>query len=995
MADHRSKNVTSSGKQRHAELPAVVATFVFHPKAVLLLALGFQRSPLLAFVPVSPVPQQIRSCRQMHLECVRCGHAVDCEDQERGLAVLREPGNPGQGEYFLGMGEAPGRWEGRGLDELGLPVGGRVGERELEAAFGRAIHPHTGEQLGRAWRADGVTGYDLCLSAPKSVSALWALGREQVAAEVLAAHQAAVSAALEYVDGHASFSRVGADGHTQVPSGGLAAAVFDHRNSRAGDPQLHSHALVLNKVRCPDGGWRTIDGTELFRHKKAAGAVYQAALRAELTGRLAVAWTEVSRDGQAEIAGVPERLLRLWSKRTAQVLAEAGPVIARYEDTLGRPLTSAERTAVTKVAVLKTRPGKERVDIVALTERWRREAASAGWDRANLERAVEAARDLRAARWRGGTEPQRLLEGAVRAAGSRRAVFSRADLVVEIAARLPTAAIGASMTRERIEGWTDRALDTLEAIPLRTERDGPVRASDAGYASRTTLEAELRILAVADAGRSAGVGVVDQARPLAAGRRRGLDVSQEAALARITAGGDRISVLVAPAGTGKTTAVAVAVRAWQAAGHRVVLLAPSARAAAELQYATCSPADTVAKFLYDHQHQHQHSRSGWVPERARALMNPGDVIVIDEASMLNTADLDVLARGAEDGRAKLLLIGDPAQIGPVQAAGGMLAALADRLNAPSLEQVHRFEQPWEREASLQLRRGDPAVIDTYAAAGRIHDYPDDTTALAAMFDRYRQASVAGRSVLMLARTHRDVDELNELARAHATDIGAVRGPVLLDGPLPWQTGDRLRATRNNRAIHVGSDYLRNGDQFTVLGRAGDGLLVQRLTGQEHAVLPESYVRDHGAHGWASTIDAAQGATVDEGLLLARPGLDREHLYVGLTRGRHENHVYLAPAAADEIHHQPPAAASAGDGRQMLIDALQRSGAGSPAHPRLPGAAEWPPVVAARRSTDPSRAPVWSPHWVAAREPDRGLDRFQDYQHQHLRAARDTRRGRGR
>jgi len=181
----------------------------------------------------------------------------------------------GRCEYFLGMGEAPGRWEGRGLDELGLAAGGRVVERELEAAFGRALHPHTGRQLGRPWRADGVTGYDLCLSAPKSVSALWALGREQVAAEVLAGHQAAVSAALEYVDGQASFSRVGADGHTQVPTGGLAAAVFDHRTSRAGDPQLHSHALVVNKVRCPDGGWRTIDGTELFRHKKAAGAIYR------------------------------------------------------------------------------------------------------------------------------------------------------------------------------------------------------------------------------------------------------------------------------------------------------------------------------------------------------------------------------------------------------------------------------------------------------------------------------------------------------------------------------------------------------------------------------------------------------------------------------------------------------------------------------------------------------------------------------------------------
>jgi len=213
----------------------------------------------------------------------------------------------------------------------------------------------------------------------------------------------------------------------------------------------------------------------------------------------------------------------MWSKRTVQVQAEAGPVIARYEDTLGRPLSSAERTAVTKVAVLKTRPGKERVDIVALSERWEREAAGAGWDRAGLERAVDAARDPRAARWLGGAELEGLLEGAVRAAGGRRAVFSRADLTVEIAARLPTARVGAGMTRELIERWTDRALATPEAVPLRPERDGPARASDARYASRTTLQAELRILDVADAGRRAGVGLVDQARLFAAGRERGLD----------------------------------------------------------------------------------------------------------------------------------------------------------------------------------------------------------------------------------------------------------------------------------------------------------------------------------------------------------------------------------------------------------------------------------------------------------------------------------------
>ena len=274
-------------------------------------------------------------------------------------------------EYYLGVGEAPGRWCGRGLDALGLDPKAVVSERELEALFGRAIHPKTRQRLGRAWRADGVTGYDLCFSAPKSVSALWAVGEGSVPGEVMAAHRAAVTAALDYLDGHASFSRVGTDGHTQVATDGFAAAVFPHRTQRAGDPQLHSHALVVNKLRCPDGGWRTIDGHEIYAHKKSAGTVYQAVLRNELTRRLNVSWTPVSTDGQAEIAGVPQQLMTAWSKRALQLTGEAAPVIAAYETQLGRLLSSAERTAVQKVAVLKTRPGKDQVDTVALSDRWR------------------------------------------------------------------------------------------------------------------------------------------------------------------------------------------------------------------------------------------------------------------------------------------------------------------------------------------------------------------------------------------------------------------------------------------------------------------------------------------------------------------------------------------------------------------------------------------------------------------------------------------------
>ena len=194
-------------------------------------------------------------------------------------------------EYYLGVGEAPGRWHGRGLEQLGLAPGAVVTERQLEALFARGLHPASGAQLGRAWRADGVTGFDLTFSSPKSVSALWALGSAEMAAAAMTAHRAAVKAGLAYLDTHASLSRRGTDGLEQVNSAGLVAALFDHRTSRAEDPQLHTHALVLNKVRCPDGRWRTLDATELFHDRAPSEG---SAARAPHASSIAGSWTGTS-----------------------------------------------------------------------------------------------------------------------------------------------------------------------------------------------------------------------------------------------------------------------------------------------------------------------------------------------------------------------------------------------------------------------------------------------------------------------------------------------------------------------------------------------------------------------------------------------------------------------------------------------------------------------------------------------------------------------------
>ncbi|MBA3743589.1 MAG: relaxase domain-containing protein, partial [Sporichthya sp.] len=350
-------------------------------------------------------------------------------------------------EYYLGR-EAPGRWHGRGLAALGLEPGSVVDEAQLEALFARALNPSTGQRLGRAWRTDGVTGFDLTFSAPKSVSSLWALGNRDIASAAMAAHRSAVKAGLAYLDTHVALSRRGTDGTEQVATDGLTAALFDHRSSRCGDPQLHTHALVVNKVRCADGVWRTIDATELFHHKKSAGMIYQAALRTEMHERLGVTFEVLNEHGQAEIVGVPSGLLTLWSKRTAAIAADASPKIAEYEKALARTLTPAERVAVVKTAVLKTRRSKDHPALSVLHERWRGEATTAGF---TADRVLSLARvGAGAARLPGQRSPgqrmaaqrvagehvagprarglgeRELLVRVVAAAGRARATFSRA-----------------------------------------------------------------------------------------------------------------------------------------------------------------------------------------------------------------------------------------------------------------------------------------------------------------------------------------------------------------------------------------------------------------------------------------------------------------------------------------------------------------------------------------------------------------------------------------
>jgi conjugative relaxase-like TrwC/TraI family protein len=284
----------------------------------------------------------------------------------------------GREDYYAIASEHRGRFVGRGAVAFGLEDSD-VSPLALERLFGTGADPRTGKSLGRGFSPDDarvVAGFAMSFAPPKSVSVLWTCADEAVAAEVLAAHESAVEVALAFLDEHAAFTRRGHNDVLQVDTDGLVGATFVHRTSRAADPQMHTHLLIANKVRAADGSWLALDALELFGHQKAAGMLYKAALRAELTRRCDVSWTTVDNNGIAEIEGVPQQLSEAWSARRNELKHFANELIAEGEADMGRSMTSSERAEIFQLAAYRTRrstptPRQQSYALAGTTEHWR------------------------------------------------------------------------------------------------------------------------------------------------------------------------------------------------------------------------------------------------------------------------------------------------------------------------------------------------------------------------------------------------------------------------------------------------------------------------------------------------------------------------------------------------------------------------------------------------------------------------------------------------
>lgn len=825
-----------------------------------------------------------------------------------------------------------------------LPEGLPAGERDVQAALIET------EEAGKPTGAP-VAGFDLTFSVPKSVSTLWAVADGGTQALIAGAHHAAIQDVLDLLERDVAATRVGAKGPrgatAQVSVRGVIAAQYDHYDSRASDPQLHTHVVIANRVQAVrDGKWRTLDSRALHTAVTGLSEHYNAVLSDRLTQVLGVGWEARERGpGRStawEIAEVSQELMDEFSSRTRDIEQVKDRLIAEYVEKHGRQPSPKLLWQFRQQATLETRPPKRQHSLSELTVQWRERATRIlGEDAPTWAAAIVAGSEADPL-LRADDIPledlQQVAEVVVARVGDRRATWKRWNLHAEavrqtMGIRFATASDRDVVTRQIVDAAEAASLrltapDLASSPPVFQRPNGAsvFRPKDATvYSSERVLAAEDRLLAAAEHREAPTVPLAWIEQAARAKDRDGhtLSADQEQAIAKIGVSARTLDVLVGPAGTGKTTTMRALRTAWekrQGTGS-VIGLAPSAAAAEVLAGDLGISTENTAKRLFEHR------QGAWD-------LKPGQLVIIDEASLAGTLALDAITAHAREAGAKVLLVGDWAQLAAVDAGGAFGMLVRERGDAPELTDVRRFRNDWEKHASLGLRIGDTDVIDTYIDHDRVTPGGYEEI-LEHAYQAWRADQQAGKTSVLIAETIDTVSALNTRARTDRIVAGqvALDGVRLHDGNEASR-GDLVITRKNDRKLTLGRSWVKNGDRWEVTRANEDGSLTLRRAHSKWRItitLPAAYVAENVELAYAVTAHRAQGSTVDTAhAIVHSPEMTRESLYVAMTRGRESNRVYVA---TDEYHleehqHRDDLAMTA---RSILYGILQHPGAELSAH----------------------------------------------------------------
>jgi conjugative relaxase-like TrwC/TraI family protein len=837
------------------------------------------------------------------------------------------------------------------------------------AALGRFAAPEEKREIRLQERAKMRTStpyYDMTFSAEKSVSLMYAgqlaaakqardQGDERAAERfradadrIEAAVMAGADRMLEVAGQRGAIVRTG---HHSASSGefrdaaGFVAVKFLQHTSREDDPQLHVQATVLNKAQRDDGAdgrWRALDARPLFRDRLGYAA-HAGAAEAQALARLGLPLVKREDGNGFEVGGVGAETIAAYSSRAAQIREQLAGLLTEYRQLFGRAPDRAARYKLRKRVTLETRKAKaKRAGAETAQDRERAAGqALAGWIRKASDASVQELASLPAAaaayalehpeavpgRLPGEAERDRVIRAAIAEAQRQHPAWTRAHLEWELYRQMPVLPAAADWCAY-LDAMADDALagripdtgviriapvpDLVDVSSLDHRKDGmPVHRppGQERFATMAHIDTEEWILEKAS--RGAAPQLVAEGRAAAALARTDLDPQQRRAVAGLLTSSRFFSCLVAAAGTGKTHTMAAYSTAWAGlTGGRVICLTLSENAARVAAAEGFTAAWNIARFF-----------AGRVPVRA------GDVLVVDEASQVSTADLARICSLALQAGARVVGTGDTRQL-PAVEAGGMFSLIARRYGHYRLTEVRRFEQAWERAASVRLGDGDVMALAEYAARGRIWDGPQDRVYDDAV-DLYLTDVARGRQALLLTGSNEEAARLARLVRDRRIERGQIGGrrEVTLNDGNPAGVGDLVRA-RLNTTIDADGQRLANRDILRLAAFAGRGrdrfAIAERQAGPGRwsapFAVPVAYLEQSAELAYAGNVYTSQGMTVDTCRLVVSAGMNREMLYVGMTRGREENSAHVVTGPPD------PAGMTRAEREAFARRAIKRAGA---------------------------------------------------------------------
>ncbi len=788
-----------------------------------------------------------------------------------------------QSEYYLGGREPAGRWISA-TNNFGVAHGSTVDNALFERLHagldesGQPLLTNSGDVTKR------VAGIDLTLSAPKSVSIVFALADEETRRAIEAAQQRACEATIAFLDRHAAFCRRGRNGLYLERDVSLTVASFPHGEARPvahddgkifADPNLHTHNVILNCAVRADGTIGALDGRHLFAHKMAAGAAYHLALATELQ-KLGFAIEGIGKNGIFEIAGVPRDLREYFSARRREVEAALA----------AEGLTTSEAPVLAAAIALGTRTSKQKQGPNDRFTLWAEEASRF----VDVERFVTK---LRTYHQLDPIDRDKIIAARMAALPDQLTAHESVVEARHFYAAVATALVGTGASASRIDAEAKHLIEVGLVVEL-----GRDKLSQPIYSTAAQIAIERNLLALAERLLRERRSAPGEERVADLCRARGLNDEQMRAAHAATSAA-AVAIVEGAAGSGKTTMLAPVVAAYRDAGMRVIGTATAWKIATQLK---------------DDLGIQSRATDAWIASARAAgdFLDRNTVLIVDEAGLLSSRQMQDLLSEVERAGAKAVLVGDSKQLQAVGSGPG-LAILASVTDQTRVDGIVRQHEVWAREAVTDFAMGRAVEgLRAFSERGLLTTAAGEKLAIRQLVDAWAatQHVVSNPATLLIAKTNVQVRALNDEVRARLKASGQILGDEIAVSAvtpsghgqtLNLTTGDRIRFLVRQDALgvingttatitHIDAADAKNPSISVVIG--------ERLASFRPSDLADKHGRARLGHAYASTIYGSQGLTTDRAFVLLDPSMNRHDIYVAASRARSQTQHFLNSEACD-------------------------------------------------------------------------------------------------